>query len=162
MYLSALSKDRLPWTPLATSQTFKRKDGLKLLLEQPRKVRVFFPLDFTSKFLVLKLSNLRCCLRSQTLDEARGCSDITVHPWHFWYPPVFSEPSSLNQSCSPHVDIQEGTSIWKAHSPNPEAKPTLWQYKDWVHTHSQGPNSFNSGWIFTSPCTSLTPKQNAQ
>lgn len=97
-----LNKGRLPWISLATSQTSKRKDGQKLLLEQPRKVRTFFfwkRQDFASKFLVLKSGNLGSWLRSQTLDEVSGCSaKVISHPWHIWYLLMFSELSGLNQS----------------------------------------------------------------
>lgn len=80
-----LSKGRLPWISLATSQTSKRKDGQKLLLGQPRKVRTFFfpwkRKDLTSKSLVLESRNLSSQLRSQTLDEVRSCSaKVITHP----------------------------------------------------------------------------------
>lgn len=99
-----LSKGRLPWISLATSQTSKRKDGQKLLLGQPRKVRTFFfpwkRKDLTSKSLVLESRNLSSQLRSQTLDEVRSCSaKVITHPWHIWYLLMFSELSGLNQSC---------------------------------------------------------------
>lgn len=101
-------------------------------------------------------------MRSQTLDEVRGCrAKVTVPPRLFWYLLEFSEPSGLNQPCVFPTGIfrREPASDKQIHPvqrPNQHFDSTKNGFKFGAPIHSTVAE------FLTSPCTLLPPKQSTQ